>query len=384
MIKLLHAGFDTIDVAFAGALPKKTLEILEEARQEAQDRQEPTLTTLGPGKVDAHVAGHGLRGGYAYVLDTGPVGAKWMIKHNTDSQKWNLFASPRATTLLAHGFEGTRDLLRAQLEGMGGRMTDHSINRVDFAMDFQTQAFELHQDQFVAHSHTKVMPHWSQTATPTADRNQPAAVLRGRRLESVTIGKQPGRQIIVYDKRREAIERQKPFWFKAWGVDGDDPTLEVWRVEVRAGKKELKDKYKMRTFADVTAGIGDVVVRALEDVRYLDDHQRDSNVSRQRLHPLWTAARSAAQASLQEQRSGLTPDQVLDGERGLVIDRHGRLCLGNAIALGAAKGLTYEEITAQLPVLIANLIRDRLHADAVGSRKAFLRAKEKQRFLHPF
>lgn len=56
--------------------------------------------------------------------------------------RWNILTSPR-------------DLLRKQLAGMGARITDHSINRVDFAMDFQTQGFDLRQDQFVAHSHTK-------------------------------------------------------------------------------------------------------------------------------------------------------------------------------------------------------------------------------------
>ncbi len=216
MFNLLYAGFDTLDVAFAGALPPGSLAALERAREQAQERQEPILLTIGPGEVTMHVSGHGMKGGYAFVIDTGPVGTKWMIKKNNDPSQWNIFASPRATMLLALGYQGTQDRLFKELEEMGARITDHSINRVDFAMDFQTSVFELRQDQFVAHSHTKVSPHWG-NPDGNGDRNQPASVLRGRRLESVTIGKQPGRQIIVYDKRREAIERQKYFWFKAWG-----------------------------------------------------------------------------------------------------------------------------------------------------------------------
>lgn len=382
MIKLLHAGFDTLDVAFAGALPEDALDQLEQARQEAQESQEPSLITLGPGKVDMHVSGHGMRGGYAYLMDTGPLGAKWMVKRNADTRQWNLFASPRATTLLAHRFEGTRDLLRDQLEAMGAHVTDHAINRVDFAMDFRTQGFELHQDQFVAHSHTKVSPHWGKRDT-APDRDQPAAVVRGRRLESVTIGKQPGRQIIVYDKRREAIERQKPFWFDTWGVDRDDPTLEVWRVEVRAGKKELKDKYRLRTFRDITNSIGDVLVNALQEVRYLADGQRDSNVTRQALHPLWREAQTTATRDLLAFRSGLTPDQVLDMERALVLDRHIGLCAGNAIAWGSAKGLPVTALPDHLPGLIAEALADRIAADERKTDQAYSRAQRRQRFLTP-
>lgn len=382
MFKLLYAGFDTLDVAIAGALPKDALEVLLRAREEAQESQTPTLATIGPGKVDMHVAGHGMRGGYAFLLDTGPLGAKWMVKDNVDARQWNIFASPRATTLLAYGVEGTRDLLLKQLNAMGARMTDHSINRVDFAMDFQTQGFELRQDQFVAHSHTKVSPHWGKQE-PAIDRNQPSAVLRGRRLESITIGKQPGRQIIVYDKRREAIERQKPFWFEAWGVDRADPTLEVWRVEVRAGKKELKDKYQLRTFDDFAASIGDVIVNALADVRYLADRQQDSNVSRQALHPLWDAAQGTANQDLLGLRSGLTPGQVLNIERALAIERHTVLCIGNAVALGAAQGLTYAEIAAQLPILVSRTVGDRLQADDGRIENAFRRTQQRQRFFLP-
>ncbi len=40
--------------------------------------------------------------------------------------------------LLAYGYEGTRKKLSQEIEAMDGRVTDHSINRVDFAMDFPT------------------------------------------------------------------------------------------------------------------------------------------------------------------------------------------------------------------------------------------------------
>ncbi len=263
---------------------------------------------------------------------------------------------------------------------MGARITSHSINRVDFAMDFQTKRFELHQDQFVAHSHTKVSPHWGKP-DGKSDRNQPAAVLRGRRLESVTIGKQPGRQIIVYDKRREAIERQKYFWFKAWGVDRHDPTLEVWRVEVRAGKNELKNKYQIRRFDDFEAGIGDVIVNALQEVRYLADWQPDSNVTRQHLHPLWSSAQSVARTDLIDFRSGLTPDQIIEIERSLAIERYINLCVGNAIGLGVSLNLNDKQISEKLPELVASYVESAIQADEERLAKSINRARTRLHFV---
>lgn len=242
---LLHAGFDTLDVAFRGALSFESLNVLRSARDKASELQEPVLCALGSQKVAMHVLGYGVRGGYAFVSETGPLGGHWRFKDNMDSRQWNIFVSPSATALLAFGYHGVRDRLHEVLSGMGARVTDHSINRVDFAMDFRSTGFELRPEQFVAHSHTKLQPYWSAHAEPSGS-SQPSSVVRGRRVESVTIGKMPGRQLIVYDKRREAIERRKRFWFERWGLDPTDRDVDVWRVEVRLGKKHLKGRWNIR------------------------------------------------------------------------------------------------------------------------------------------
>ncbi len=377
--ELLYAGFDTLDVAFAGTLPADALAALDNARETAQERQEPVLTTIGPGKVEMHVLGHGMRGGYAFIVDTGPLGATWMFKNNLDTKQWNIFASPRATMLLAFGYKGTRDRLWQTLDDMGAIMTNHSINRADFAMDFRTQGFELHQAQFVAHSHTKIGTHWSERGN-VPDRNQPGAVWRGRRVESVTIGKQPGRQIIVYDKRREATEKQKYFWFEAWDQDRDDPDLEVWRIEVRAGKHELKEKYQIRTFDEFEAGIGDVVTNALSVIRYVADGQADSNVSRQSLHPLWAKVQKIASENLIEFRSGLTPDQIREISREQAIDQYRNLITGNSIGLSISLGMSDDEIHEQLPQMIADQIQKAFEDNGKRMAKSIRRTRDRLHF----
>ncbi len=377
---LLYAGFDTLDVAFAGALRKSAFVDLERARQEAQDRQEKVLAKIGPGGLNVHVYGHGKRGGYAYICDTGPLGAIWMFKKNLDARQWNIFVSPHATMLLAYGYTGTRHRLWQTLEAMGAVVTDHSINRVDFAMDFRTQGFEVQLDQFVAHSHTKVRPYWG-SREPSKDPNQPEAVMRGRRLESVTIGKQPNRQIILYDKYREVIEKQKTYWFKAWKVEQIDSSLEVWRVEVRSGKKHLKEKYKIRTFDDLETGIGDVIVNALFDVRYVAEMQRDSNITRQAIHPLWLACINTAKGKLIDFRSGLTPDQVRMIEREIAVKTYAKQLSGLAISLGVVLGLDDATILKDLVKHTSPFINSALKREDGQAAKTVRRARERLHFI---
>lgn len=379
-MKLLHAGFDTMDVAFAGALHDQAYELLEKVRERAAATHQLQLVHVGSESFSMMVAGHGMRGGYAYSADTGPLGAKWFFKKNTDPREWNIFASPRATTLLAYGYSGTRDLLFEELKAMGARVSDHSINRVDFAMDFRTHGFELDVEKFVAHAHSKVRPHWSE-ATTERDQNQPSAILRGRRLESVTVGKMPGRQIIVYDKRREAIARQKRYWFETWGIIEETHDLEVWRVEIRAGKKELKERWGIRRFGDLENSIGDVFVHALDKVRYLSEHQRDSNVSRQKQHVLWTKAREVVGLDLFQFRAGLTPDQVRKIERDQAIYRYVSMANSAALGLGVSLGLSNDEVVETLPTLSGEWIKKRRDEDRDLHNEALIRTRTRLHFV---
>lgn len=381
MYEMLHAGFDTLDIAVAGALPPDTIDALSAAREAAAESRDTTLITIGPGDVVMQILGYGARG-FAFLADTGPLGANWMISNNKDPRQWNFFVSPKATMLLAYGWRETVNRIFAELENMGAVLTDHSVNRVDFAIDFQTQNFELHLDQFVAHAHTTVKPHWGENESSDT-RNQPSAVVRGRQLESVTVGGLPRRQIIVYDKRREAIKKQKYFWFDAWGRDRNDPNLEVWRIEIRAGKRELKDKYKIRTLEDFETSVGDVILNALDEVRYVDDHQTDTNVTRQRNHPLWLATIGVVDDRLLHLQSGLTPDQITEIERGIAIDRYAKLCTGNAIGLGIAQGFSDEDLITRLAEIVTCEIDTQLEHDRDRVEAAVRKARSRLHFLAP-
>ena len=179
----------------------------------------------------------------------------------------------------------------------------------------------------------------------------------------------------------QAIEKQKHFWFDAWGKGRFEPDLEVWRIEVRAGKNELKEKYQVRTFPDFENGIGDVITNALEAIRYVDDKQIDQNISRQALHPLWIEAKRIASQNLIEFRSGLTPDQVHQISRAQAMEQYQNLYIGNAIGFGIAAGMTDEELRNHLATKIAAQTREVFEKDGKRIGKSIERTRKRLRFL---
>lgn len=355
-MKLLYTGFDTFDVSFKGALSVESRDTLLSAREAAAKQNEDVLTAIGPGNVEMHVKGHGAKGGYAFITDTGPIGEGWMFKNSLSPSQWNISVSVRAAALAAYGYAETKARLQQRLQDMGCIVVEESVRRADFAMDFLMPTdFELKLEQFVAHGHCKVSPHWGEQQT-SGDPNKPSAVFRGRQLQSATIGKMPGRQIIVYDKRAAAIEKNNFFWFKVWGIDRDDKSKAVWRVELRAGKKHLKEQWRVATFKEFEATIGDIYCDAAKKVRYVDDFQSDSNITRQQPHPLWEAMQETLQQSLLDFRSGLLPDQLRQIEREQARETYKRLIIGNCAGLGA----TYEMSDAEVQADLADDVRDLL------------------------
>ncbi|MEM7172437.1 MAG: hypothetical protein AAF530_19875 [Pseudomonadota bacterium] len=380
-MKLLYAGFDTLDVAFQGALHQETLEVLEQAKGEASKRQEMQLVAIGPEHLEAHVADHGIRGGYAYMLDTGPLGEKWFIKNNSDPTQWNLLVRPHAATLATLGYKGLKERLRERLKAMGCRYSCESISRADFAMDFlMPRDFELNLDQFVAHRRSAKRPYWGSRPI-LIDQDHVNAVIKGRRLESVTIGKMPGRQVIVYDKRLAALEKRTLYWFKIWEIDPEDDRHSIWRVEFRAGKRELKDRWQITSYTNFETSIGDVYSHMADRIRYLDDFQSDSNISRQCLHPLWTAANSTLEKNLFQFRSGLLPHQVREVEREQLIDLYWEQIRGLTAGLSVALGNSDAEVIECLGHYVGTTIDNMICDKESGFWKSRERAEKRLRFI---
>ncbi|PHQ72373.1 MAG: hypothetical protein COB93_00385 [Sneathiella sp.] len=362
-IRNLYASFDTLEVSFQGALPRETLDEMEAEKKIATDRNENQLMTIGPGQVDGHVGQSGMKGGYAYTFSTGPLGELWSFKNNAGPSQWNIGVKVYAESLAAYPYWEIKERLYQRLKDMGGIVGKESLRRVDFAMDFlMPEPFTVSIDQFVAHHRSKISPYLKlEEREKDSGTNDGTYVFRGGWIESITIGKMPGRQVIVYDKRKAALDLGKLFWFRIWGIDPKDRTKSVWRVELRAGKAELKDKWNIRTFADLENSIGDIFTHAAHKIHYHNKFQTDANVSRQQQHPLWDAVHLCLNKKLTEYRSGLLPNQIKE----IIASQQKEIYIGQMMGLIAGlaviEGLDRDEILNDLPDQIAQTISNRLN-----------------------
>lgn len=140
------------------------------------------------------------------------------------------------------------------------------------------------------------------------------------RVTGVTIGGMPRRQVTIYDKRLEVIQKMKPAWWEIWNenlraaglppLDRSDRGLsQIWRVELRAGKSHLKDKWKIRNFFDLEDRLGDLFAAMFGEVRYAQP-AGDTNRSRWPDDPIWRTVRGIVRDALFDFTSNVTPDQV--------------------------------------------------------------------------
>lgn len=314
-MKVIYSGFDNLDVAYQGQISDAFLENLEQAQQRAIDAREPALIEHGGKKL--HVTESGARGGYAFRCDTGPLGATWFFKRPNASDPWGIRVSAKSLMLATYGLQSARERIEGTLQALGCSLAvrPESIGRVDFAVDVLAPGFDVHPDNFVMHSR----------ATRADHRDVEVMRSHGRsgRYTSVTVGKMPGRQVIVYDKRLEAFQKpEKKVWLDIWRqsmenlelapVDFSDPSASsIWRVETRAGKSCLKDKHKVTTWEELMTVAPTIFKQALDQTRYCTP-ATDSNRSRWPEHAIWTLARSAVSA-LDLQSVGPLQEEIVSG-----------------------------------------------------------------------
>lgn len=221
-----------------------------------------------------------------------------------------------------------------------------SISRVDYALDFLAPAFVLVPDQLVMHSNANRSDHLE----------QPEVSINGRsgRITSVTIGKMPGRQVIVYDKRAEVIAKYKVGWWEIWNAARErigssplNPTnpaeSRIWRVELRAGKLHLKDSWSIRTWSDLDNRLGDFIASTLDAMRYTQP-TFDTNRSRWPDSNLWEQVRFHTKADLFEMCSCADPDKVKFVQK----EQHDQLLAGQMLGLLISRAVLHEIEAGQL------------------------------------
>lgn len=238
------------------------------------------------------------------------------------------------------------------------------------------------------------------------------------RTTSVTLGKMPNRQVIVYDKRAEVIARSKTYWWAIWndtlrrkglpllhyntvrremGADvpyvtvpyvGDDPTYidatdpnisRVWRVEFRAGKTYLKDTWGIRTWAQLFDKFGDLIRHTGEVVRYTEPNG-DPNRSRWPNHLLWETVVAEMNDDLLEMRSGADPNPMKEVHKESHISLITRQVFGLNITLAALNGVEVEDLPKFFDTTLSGL-KDIVQTEPEDTAKKLQSAKDRYRFV---
>jgi hypothetical protein len=371
---IIRAGVDSLYVAIKGTLPTAVLPRLAAAKEQAMAERRLVPFTFPDSGVEVMVAPNGATGGYALLWDTGILGATWACRQAADKLDWNFFAKPHATALLAHGFASVTEQLLQHVVRIGGKQNEHSVNRIDYAIDVRADDFELDLGGFIAHPRCQRRPHWD-----CHEQNQASAIFTGRRLETATIGRMPGRQVTVYDKTAEARARQKIHFFRAWGIDPADKVARVWRVELRLGKRELKERRGISTVGDLAAKLRPALADLVAQVRYVLPGS-DQNVSRHRLHPIWELATAhIGEADLLGGIGHIEPAQLLRITQQIAVERYRKLLAGVAAGLGAMMDLDDAMIDCSLPDIVAEAIGVAIPTE--GFRRSLVRARDKRRHI---
>ncbi|MEO3430538.1 hypothetical protein AAFN88_16890 [Pelagibius sp. CAU 1746] len=355
-MELLYKGFDGLEIAFNAQISEAFDTALAEAKEAASKAMEPHLLYFNDTPI--HVAETGSRGGYAYRCDTGPDGATWFFKRPNRADGWGVRVSVKSLPLALYGLGGVRARLYAFLDALGieARPGCESIGRVDYAVDVLAPDFILNGESFVMHSHANRADHF----------DAPPFVQHGKsgRLTSVTIGKMPGRQVIVYDKREEVVAKRKVEWWEIWNAGrtrqgqplldpGDRESSQVWRVELRAGKKHLKESWGITTWPQFDDQIGKLFLKALEAVRYTLP-QADRNRSRWPLHPLWKLTENEVSDDLYEMIAEADPVLVKTVKR----QAHYDMLISQITGLVASIGALTEVKSGQEAELVESIRRE--------------------------
>lgn len=334
-MEIVHQGFDGLDVAFEGQIPLELDQVLAEAKAAAVVHRNPTIARFN--SIQMHVSESGAKGGYAYRCDTGPLGAVWFFKRPNAKDPWGVRVSVKSLPLAKYGLGWVRHQIHDFLERLGVFVSPQkmSIGRIDYAIDVLAPDFQLLQDDFVTHSRSKRKAH--------SEFKEIRSIGHSGRTTSVTIGSNPNRQVIIYDKREEVISKSdKRVWWSIWdhnrakqgkpSLDSSDPTnSRIWRVELRAYKRHLKDIWHIRTWDDLNVDAAHVFENLAKDVRHTRP-TADSNRARWPNSPLWSLVEDSMHEDLIEMRSDVPEDRL----KRIIVEQQKQMLLGQFLGLGVS------------------------------------------------
>src|SRR6056297_3115921 len=288
--EVLHAGFDGLKVTLETDIPPATREKLHEAKQQAIATNRDVIVNF-----DGFEMAVRRTGGSAFSAHTGEYGAEFYLLDPENRPKHNpgVIVDFRAFLLATEGLDGARSEFERAMAALGIDYAEPQmrVSRVDFAVDILAPWFEPESDAIILPARTR--------KRAFEERDTRERYFANTAVTGITAGQVSNRQLTIYDKRAEVIEKRKPGWKVIWDqaraasgkppLDlGDRDKSSVWRFEARMGSKCLRRRFEIRCWFDLDAMIGDVYADFGEQFRYVVP-LADKNRNRWPLHELWRA-----------------------------------------------------------------------------------------------
>ena len=222
--QILHSGFDglkfTVQTEITPELRKELALAKAHAKEFGHD------IDLHFGEVHLSVT---QSGGRTFNTHTGELGAVWMFQDPQDRIPNNpgITVDFRAFGLATGGLDQAEKHFRKVMTALSIPYEEHllRVSRVDFAVDILAPWFEPDRRALVAPPGTKVTEYTGIDETVT---QATAGRVTGLRAGAVN-----NRQLAIYDKRAEVLQKAKDGWLTIWNAR---------RVELGLEPLEISDR----------------------------------------------------------------------------------------------------------------------------------------------
>ena len=334
--QVLHSGFDglrfTVQTEITMELRTELAGAKTHARQSGSD-------------CDLHFGNQVLSvtqgGGRNFTCHTGELGAVWMFQDPDDRVPNNpgVTVDFRAFGLATGGLDHAERHFRDMMIALGIPYAEHQlrVSRVDFAVDILAPWFEPDRLALITPPGTKV--------TEYTGVDETATQATGARVTGLRAGAVNNRQLAIYNKRVEVMQKAKDGWLEIWNAErkvcgqaplelSDRDQSQIWRFELRMGQKQLRGKFEMHTWQDLRDTLGDAYDNALGRMRYCIP-TNDSNRARWPVHELWRLFEDTIGNDLSVHCCGVQPNQVINANRIAKIRELDRQLLGLFVSRAA-------------------------------------------------
>ncbi len=244
------------------------------------------FTVDHPAEMHFAVSPRGHTGGIMYVLSN----KSFVIMLRARGLRWGVTGRINADALWAEGHVAARRHLTMILEGLSSSKitlsAPPSVTRVDYAYDFSCPTFSQEMNVDIVKRLVLTRPAKMQGNTELELFGAP------NRLETLTIGRLPGRQLQLYDKALQIRKFNKDWHLYRWDKCSDwcptDPIVDIWRLEGRLGSDALR-KLPSRVPEYVDDALAILIPDLLRN-RRLVAANGDKRLRRRPIHWMWGQA----------------------------------------------------------------------------------------------